>query len=116
MTDIYRFIRHYDNTAKYPTFYLCGYLSDTHSMDDEVTDLSKPLWEHPDWPAFYANAAALSPLESALKAAAKKIPKIEVLDDLMISEVVANSEIEGIHLSQEKLQSSFIRRAFLPAW
>jgi len=77
-------------------------------MDDEVTDRSKPLWAHPDWPAFYGNQAALSSLEAELKEAAKKIPKIEVLDDLMISEVVANSEIEGVQLSQEKLQSSFM--------
>lgn len=77
-------------------------------MDEEVTDLSKPLWEHPDWPAFYGNLVALSPLETQLQSAAKKIPKIEFLDDLMISEVVANSEIEGVHLSQEKLQSSFM--------
>jgi Fic family protein len=77
-------------------------------MDNEVTDLSKRLWEHPDWPAFYGNQVALRSLEDELLSEAKKIPKIEVLDDLMISEVVANSEIEGVHLSQEKLQSSFM--------
>lgn len=77
-------------------------------MEREVTDLSEPLWDHPDWPAFYGNQAALSPHEAQLQLAAKTIPKVGILDDLLLSEVLANSEIEGVHLSHEKLHSSLM--------
>ncbi len=77
-------------------------------MDEDITDLSNPIWRNPDFPAFYRNAEALSPLESSIRREARKLPKTANSGDVMVSELLSNSAIEGVILSQEKLKSSLL--------
>lgn len=82
---------------------------------EDVTDLSNPVWLNPDFPAFYRNEAALMPLESLIKREARKIPKAANFSDVVVSELLANSAIEGVILSREKLKSSLLGNFAGPA-
>lgn len=84
-------------------------------MDEDTTDLSNPIWHNPDFPDFYRNAKALSPLESSIRREARKLPKAANSADVMVSELLSNSAIEGVILSQEKLKSSLLGNLAGPA-
>jgi len=78
-----------------------------------MSDMAKTyLWQIADFPHFYNNPAVVKPLEAAFKAEIKclnrMLKKQEIgFDDVFTDEIVANSEIEGVLLDRESVQSSF---------
>jgi Fic family protein len=73
-------------------------------------------WQHPDWPRFRWDEAALAPLEARfLQNAGEQIGSIKhvgeddrtaILIDMMTGEALKTSEIEGELLNRESVQSS----------
>jgi Fic family protein len=84
-------------------------------MDEDITDLSNPIWHNPDFPGFYRSESAIMPLESSIRREARKLPKSTNFGDVMVSELMSNSAIEGVILSQEKLKSSLLGNFAGPA-
>lgn len=84
-------------------------------MDEDTIDLSNPIWKHPDFPGFYRSESALMQLESSIKREARKLPENANFGDVMISELMSNSAIEGVILSQDRLKSSLLGNFAGPA-
>lgn len=82
---------------------------------NEVVDLSNPVWLNSDFPAFYRNEAALLSLESSMEQEARKMPEGANFSDVVVSELLASSAIEGVILSREKLKSSLLGNSAGPA-
>jgi Fic family protein len=82
------------------------------------------IWQRPDWPHFTWDTAALSPaLAAARKAQGQVAGMASLLDpqtdlhaqlEILISEGVATSAIEGEHVGAGTLRSSLARRLGLP--
>lgn len=82
------------------------------------------IWQHPDWPVFFWDAAALAPLlGQARLAQGKVLGAVRMLDDGLSLEAVAailvedgltTSAIEGERLDLEAVRSSVARHLGLP--
>jgi Fic family protein len=84
-------------------------------MDEDPTDLSNPIWHNPDFPGFYRSESALMPLENSIRREAGELPETANFGDVMVAELMSNSAIEGVILSQEKLKSSLLGNFAGPA-
>lgn len=86
--------------------------------------LSKWIWERPEWPKFHWDAARLSPLLAATRKAQGELTGMSRLLDpdsdlqaqleILTSEGVATSAIEGERFDANALRSSLARRLGLP--
>ena len=86
--------------------------------------LSKWIWERPEWPEFHWDAARLSPLLAATRKAQAELTGMSRLLDpdsdlqaqleILTSEGVATSAIEGQRFDANALRSSLARRLGLP--
>lgn len=70
------------------------------------------LWQEAAFPHFYCNPAVVGPLEDAFKEAVQQLDtRLARLnpgfDDVLTEEILANSEIEGVLLDRESVNSSF---------
>ena len=82
------------------------------------------IWQHPDWPEFHWNSARLAqPLAAARRAQGEIIGMARLLDpdsdrlaqlEVLTSEGVATSAIEGERFDPDALRSSLARRLGLP--
>jgi Fic family protein len=77
-----------------------------------LRDISNPVWALPDFPHFYHNSEAASLLETRLK---KRMADLRAFpigppdpNDLLISEIFSNSEIEGVILDERKITESLL--------
>ena len=86
--------------------------------------LSKWIWERPEWPKFHWDAARLSPLLAATRKAQGELTgmsrsldpdsDLQAQLEILTSEGVATSAIEGERFDANALRSSLARRLGLP--
>lgn len=71
------------------------------------------LWQDPAFPHFYYNPSVVAPLEEAF---IKEVARLDStlgqqtsdFEDVLTEEIVANSEIEGVILDRDSVNSSFV--------
>lgn len=71
------------------------------------------LWQEPDFPYFYHNPAVVKPLEDAFRVEVAGLDRMQAqqnagFEDVLTEEIVANSEIEGVILDRDSVNSSFV--------
>jgi Fic family protein len=89
-----------------------------------VKPLTPWIWQRPEWPEFYWDSACLAqPLANARRAQGELIGMARLLDpdsdlhaqlEVLTSDGVATSAIEGEHLDPNAVRSSLARRLGLP--
>jgi len=72
------------------------------------------LWQEAAFPHFYCNPAVVAPLETEFKEAVVGLDKRlrgqhPAFADVLTEEILANSEIEGVLLDRESVNSSFVQ-------
>lgn len=79
---------------------------------ENLWDISNPVWKQPDFPHFYHNEETAKPLESTFRRHVAELRKLDSAhpdpNDLLVSEIYSNSEIEGVVLDERGITGSLI--------